>query len=99
MTKIFVPHGFHRALHKHLDSDASSICWNAINVTNSEQWGRFIDSVNQCDEESLEACCRGLYLFGESIMNILAIGLRMLTSEEYKILEEYCMVETDEPKY
>lgn len=98
MNKVFVPHDFHRALRKCLDSDASSVCWNAINLTNPEQWARFISEMEKYEEGSLEDRCRGLFLYGESAMNLLNIGLRMLTSEEYKVLEEYSMVDEGENK-
>ena len=80
---------FHRALRKHLSGDASSIAWNAINLTTQEQWGRFIDAVN-AETGTLEERCHKVVIFGESALNLLAIGLRMLTPQEFAILERHC---------
>ena len=94
--KQFHANRFHWALRKCLDSQASSIAWNAINVTTEEQWGRFIDAVNKVEGATIGERCEDIFLYGESALNLLMIGLEMLTDGEWEVLEKYSWREQDD---
>jgi len=90
-THVFFGNLFHRCTRKHLDSVASSILFNAAILTTDEQWSKFINMVNAADG-TLEQRCASLHLFGESALNLLKIGLEMLTPEEYRDLERWSLI-------
>lgn len=86
--KVFSGFNFHTALRKSLDSKASAICWNAINLVNNTTWDALCATV-QRDTRSLKDRWLKLRISGLSAMNLLGIGLGMLTDDEWEVLEKY----------
>ena len=86
--------GFATALRKMVDSKASAVAWNAIQLVTDEQWVRFINAVDQA-EGSLEERCRSILIRGEAALNLLALGLEALEPSEYEVLEEWSWQEGD----
>lgn len=87
----FCPYTFHALLRKALDSVASSICWNVINVIDGERWARFCRAVNKSKAETLRERCLEAAAWGHSDENLLRLGLEMLTGNEWAVLEK-CML-------
>ena len=78
---------FHTALRKSLDSTASSICWNAVYLLDKKDWEDFLKAVSSADPLTRQACEDAIYC-GNAARNLFRIGLKMLTDEEYEVLDK-----------
>lgn len=88
----FSGYAFHRALRKRLDSDASSVCWNAIYLLLGDTWEEFCRTVRG-RTDPLKARCKNVLHYGECHgQTLFLIGLRMLTDEEWEVLEEHSLI-------
>ncbi len=79
---------FHTLFRKALDSEASSICWNAIMLLSEENWKGFLDKVYKYDKIDRAGCIAAIEL-RDNVSNILYAGLEILSDEEYQILDKY----------
>ena len=79
---------FHTYLRKYTDSEATSICYNAISLMERKDWKKFITFMVD-KEVNRENCLSAVDLGREPLLNIFHIGLRMMNDNEYKHLNEF----------
>ena len=79
--------GFHTCLRKFCDSDATSVCYNIINLMDKYDWQEFIIFMTN-KEINKENCLESIPLGKSDILNIFHIGLRMMNDNEYKSINK-----------
>lgn len=79
---------FHKALRKCLDSKAASIMWNAWCLLPDQDTARIAYTIYNNPME-LRAAIEDAVGYGDSIRNLLRIGLEMMDDEELEVIEKY----------
>ncbi len=79
---------FHTYLRKYTDSEPTSICYNTISLMEKKDWKKFITSMVG-KKINRENCLSAVDLGRKPLLNIFHIGLRMMSDNEYKYLNEF----------
>lgn len=83
----FFAYTFHTFLRKELDSDGSSICWNAIHLLDKKDWSRFISNVK--GKTINKQTCLDAIDYGDYARSLFIIGLRQMEDKEYEALNDF----------
>jgi hypothetical protein len=77
----------HHFFRKGLDSTASSICWNAINLMDNQDWRLFCARLYDTGKVN-RWNCEASVLAGDSARNLLLIGIMILEDWEYERIDK-----------
>jgi len=87
----FTGYAFHTAFRKALmDTPADAIIWNVIYLLGEVTWGEFIRNVRDGDGTLKDKCLAASEnMYGDNAAVIFREGLRLLTDEQWAVLEKY----------
>lgn len=103
----YLGYAIHRSLRRQMDSQASSVLWNAIEACPYRTWETILTLLNTAEGDSLRERFESLQYttggFGSSwkgssigmdaSARLVRLGFEMLSDQEWEILEEACLLE------